>query len=97
MLAQSELCLSAYPSEISHLDDDHPETFKYLKSGGFSVQIREGKPFGKIPVDKACEETVNKDTQTAVGTKGFSLKAGAVNKYYLVAEYRSIFLKLLSA
>ena len=27
-------------------------------------------------------------------TKRFSLKAGAVSKYYLVAEYRSIFLRL---
>ena len=87
--------LLAYVSEMSHLEEEHPEAFKYLKSGGFSVQIGEGNPFGKIPVDQACEETVNKDTQTAGGTKGFSLKAEAVSKYYLVAEYRSIFLRLM--
>ena len=87
--------LSAYVSEMSHLEEEHPEAFKYLRSGGFSVQIGEGNPFGKVPVDQACEETVNRDTQTAGGTKGFSLKAGAVSKYYLVAEYRSIFLRLM--
>ena len=54
-----------------------------------------GNPFGKIPVDQACEETVNKDTQTHGGTKGFSLKPKAVTKYYLVAEYRSIFMRNL--
>ncbi|CAH3143072.1 unnamed protein product [Porites evermanni] len=32
---------------------------------------------------------------TAGGTKGFSLKAGAVSKYYIVSEFRSIFLKQL--
>ena len=38
------------------------------------------------------EETVNKDTQTSGGTKGFSLKLGAVSRFYMVAEYRSMFL-----
>ena len=36
---------------------------------------------------------MNKDTQTAGGTKGFSLKAGAVTKYYINAEHRSTCLK----
>ena len=66
-----------------------------LKSGGFAVQLGEDNPFGKMPVDQACEETVNKDTQTPGGIKGFSLKPKAVNKYYLVAEYRSIFMRKL--
>ena len=83
--------LSAYVSEMSHLEEEHPEAFKYLKSGGLPVQIAEGNPFGKVPVDQACEETVNKDTQTAGGTKGLSLEAGAASKYYLVAEYRRRF------
>ena len=61
--------LSAYVSEMSHLEEEQPEAFKYLKSGGFSVQIGEDNPFGKVPVDQACEETVNKDTQTAGAPK----------------------------
>ena len=63
--------------------------------GGFVVQIGEHNPFGKIPVDQACEETITRDTQTAGGTKGFSLKPKAVSKYYLVAEYRGIFIRNL--
>ena len=58
-------------------------------NAGFSVQLGEKNPFGRIPI----EETVNKDTQTAGGTKGFSLKPGAISKYYLTAEYRSTSLK----
>ena len=50
-------------------------------------------PFGRIPVDQTCEETVNRDTQTPGGTKGFSLKPGAVRKYYLIAEYRNVFMR----
>ena len=45
--------------------------------------------------DQTIEETINKDTQTAGGTKGFSLKSGAVKKYYLNAEHRSLFLRQL--
>jgi hypothetical protein len=46
--------------------------------------------FGRIPVDQTIEETANKDTQTAGGTKRFSLKSAAVSRYYLTAEFRSI-------
>lgn len=48
--------------------------------------------FGRIPVDQTLEETVNKDTQTPGGTKSFSLKPGAVQRYYLTAEFRTLFL-----
>jgi len=32
---------------------------------------------------------VNKDTQTSGGTKGFSLRPGAVSRYYFTAEHRA--------
>ena len=66
-----------------------------LCKGGFSVQLGGINPFGKIPVDQTIEETINNDTHTPGGTKGFSLKHDAVQKYYLNAEYRSIFLRQL--
>ena len=59
------------------------------------MQIGNNNPFGRIPVYQTIEETVNKDTQTAGGTKGFSLKPAADTKYYLTAEYRSTCLKHL--
>ena len=63
--------------------------------GGFSVQIGSHNPFGRIPVDQTIEETINKDTQTPGGTKVFSLKPGAVARYYMTSEYRSTFLRQL--
>ena len=77
---------------MSHLSKEHPVAFKYISSGGLSVQLSNSNPFGRVPVDQTCEETVNKDTQTSGGTKGFSLKPNAVSKYYLVEGYRSTFL-----
>jgi len=70
---------------MSHLDTEHPDVAAYLRSGGFSVQIGDCNSFDRIPVYQACEETVDKDTQTP-GTKGFSLEPAAVGKYYLIAE-----------
>ena len=80
--------LSAYLSEMSHLPKEHPDAFKYVSSGGFSVQLGNSNPFETVPVDQTCEETVNKDIQTSGGAKGFNLKPNAVSKYYLVAGYR---------
>ena len=46
-------------------------------------------PFVIIAVDQTTEEKVNKDTQTAGGIRGFSLKPGAVSRYYLTAQHRA--------
>ena len=80
---------SVYLSDMSSLEDKHPGTYQHFLNGGFSVQIGDKNPFGKIPLDQAIEETVNKDTQTAGGIKEFSLKPSALKKYYLTVEYRS--------
>ncbi|KAK3741541.1 hypothetical protein QZH41_002925 [Actinostola sp. cb2023] len=87
--------LTVYYAQMTRLPEDHPDIYNHFMDGGFSVQLGDCNPFAKIPVDQATEETVNKDTQTAGGTKGFSLKPGTVSKYYLTAEYRSTFLKQL--
>ena len=59
------------------------------------MQMSSSNLFGKAPVDQAIEEAVNKDTKTAGGTKEFSLRPGAVAKFYLTSEYRSTFLNQL--
>ena len=52
------------------------------------VQLGPKNPFGRIPLDQAVEETVNKDTQTAGGTKGFILKPVAVSCYLILPYSR---------
>lgn len=87
--------LTYYYATMSRLPIEHPEVHAHFMLGGFSVQIGSQNPFGRIPVDQTIEETVNKDTQTPGGTKGFSLKGGAVARYYLTSEYRSRYLRQL--
>jgi len=85
--------LSVYLAQMSRLVYDHPEIYKQMMDGGFSVQLSDNNPFGRVPVDQTLEETINKDTQTAGGTKGFSLNTSAVARYYLSAEFRSVVLR----
>ena len=87
--------LPYYYAVMSRLPIDYPEVHAHFIQGGFSVQLGSRNPFGRIPVDQTIEETVNKDMQTSGGTKGFSLKPGAVTKYYLTSEYRCAYLRQL--
>ena len=63
------ICITAWNITFTRETPGHLE---YFRSGGFSVQMSEDNPFGRIPVDQTSEETVNKDTQTSRGTKGQS-------------------------
>ena len=72
---------------------DHPVVHVQLENGRFSVKLGRQNPFGRILVDQIIEETINKDTKTPEGSKGFSLKPAALSRYYLTVEYRSTCLK----
>ena len=63
--------------------------------GHFSVQLAGRSPFTRILVDQTIDVTFNKDTKTTGIITRFILKTGAVNRFYLTAEYRCAFLDQL--
>ena len=73
----------------------HPELDEHFYTGGFSTQLSNATPFGKILIDQTIKETINKYTQMAGGTKIFSLKASTVAKYYITSEYRSSCVRMM--
>ncbi|KAG1651429.1 hypothetical protein GQR58_027101 [Nymphon striatum] len=87
--------LPVYYAQMTQLEQTCPDLHTHFLNGGFSVQLRQANPFAKIAIDQTVEETVNKDTQTAGGTKGFSLKQSALTWYYLTAEHRAEALRQL--
>jgi len=87
--------LPVYYAEMSQLRNDHPEVLQHFLEGEFSVQLGEKNPFAKIPLDQTIEETANRDTKVAGGVRKYSLKPGAVSRFFLTAEYRSSFLRHL--
>ena len=58
---------------MSRLPIGLPEVHQQFMQGSFNVQFGRQNPFGRIHVDQNIEDTVNRDTQTAGGTEGFSL------------------------
>ena len=52
----------------------HPDVHEYLADRNFSTEIANSNLFGFNTVDQTIEETINKDTQTPSGTKGFRTK-----------------------
>ena len=84
--------LPVYYAEMTNLPSEHPDVYSNFMAGKFAVQLAEESPFGRIPVDQTTEVTVNKDTKTSGGETKFSLKTGAVNRFYMTAEYRCSFL-----
>lgn len=65
--------LPFFYAQISRLHETYPDLHDTFQRGGFSVQMSHSNPFALIAVDQTTEETVNEDTQTAGGTRGFSL------------------------
>lgn len=77
---------------MSNLSTKRPEVYEEFLKRHFSCQLGEKNPFCRIPMDQAIYKTANKDTQTAGGTKRFSLRVrpGEVSRFYLTSEYRSM-------
>ena len=78
---------------MSKLPQRLPDIFEDFQNGVFSVQIGKENSFGRIPIDQATEETVNKDTKSKGGITKYSFKPGAVNCFYLTAEYRNRYIR----
>ena len=77
MISKTVLDVSLIPihyGEMTSLPEGNPDVFEYFQSKVFSVHIGDHNPFGQIPADQTMTETVNKETQTAGETQGFSLK-----------------------
>lgn len=87
--------LPVYYAQMTSLHDHFPDVQLQFESGAFSVQLSDLNTFGRIPVDQTIEETINKDTKTPGGIKGFSRNFAAVKRHFINAETKSGCLKQL--
>ena len=88
MIAQSRY-LPVYWAEMMTLETTHPDAYALLNSGEFAVQRSLDSKFAQVAVGMAIEQTVNKDTKTSGGIIGFSLKPGAVERWFVTAHERA--------
>ena len=87
--------LPYYYTQMSQQPTTHPDVHAEFMQGGFSVQFGSTNPFGRIPVDQMIKQTTNKNIQTPRGTKEFSLKPGALSRYYFTADYMVVQMRML--
>ena len=50
--------MTYYALELENIQNGKPEVIEYLKNGAFSANCT-GKPFSRVALDKALEQTVN--------------------------------------
>ena len=79
-----------YSAQMATLPVDHRDVHWNLWKVIFSVQVAGESPFGRILVDHTIDVSVNKDNEDRDHDK-----TGAVNRFYLTAEYRCAFLDQL--
>lgn len=96
MLSTTQDHMSAYYSDMTSLPDEHPEVHEFMRNGGVSVQLSNDNTFGRIPVDKTLEETINKDTHLGYRGLCFNLNLEPYRgTNYLTAEFRTLLLRSL--
>ena len=74
--------LPVYWIEMSQLlITTHPYVFNELINGHFGVQRQDSHGFAQVACDMTIEQTVNRDTKTSGGVKGFSNNQGATDRW----------------
>ena len=88
---------SYYWANMTTLEEWHPDAYRQLCEGNFSVQFSDSVGFSQTAVDQTIEQTFNRDTKTKRGIIGFSLKKGAVERWVFTAHTRATILEDLKS
>ena len=73
-------CMTYYALELENMLNEKPEVIEYLKNGAFSVN-RTGKPFSRIAVNMALQQTINAEAKNRLkGIMAFADINSAINK-----------------
>ena len=80
------LCIRAKLGEMLNLKQNYSYTYREFAAGNFCVQLSPNS-FSRVEADKVIETTVNWDTKTSGGLKGFSTKSIKVNRWMLNATH----------
>ena len=81
--------LTYFLGDMLQLNKSFPEIYEQVIVGNFAAQLSSDKLFSRIETDKVIEMTLNKDTKTPGGTRGFSTNVGAVQRWKLNGSYRA--------
>ena len=66
-----------------------PEVYQEFQSGNHPVKRSDNSTFNQVWTDMGLEQSLNRDSKTSGGIVGFTLKQGAVDRWFLMAHERS--------
>ena len=68
-----------YVADMRALEEQHPQSFQHLVSGGFVVRRTNNHNFNAVSTDQALEQTINREGKNQGGIIGLTLRKKALN------------------
>ena len=75
--------IPVYVDEMRGLQQQHPESYKFLQEGGFVARRSEERSFNCVATDQALEQTINREGKSEGGVVGLTLKKGALIRWLM--------------
>jgi len=80
--------LPVYLADMGQLEQKHPEVYQRFIEGEHAIS-RSSQPFAKVWTDMALEQSINLDSKSKGGIVGISLKADALQRWFLTSHERA--------
>ena len=80
--------LPVYLADMGQLEQKHPEVYQWFIKGEHAIS-RSSQPFAKVWTDMALEQSINLDSKSKGGIVGISLKADALQRWFLTSHERA--------
>ena len=87
--------MTYYTLELEKIQNEKPEVIEYFKNGAFSLNCT-GKPFSRVAVDMALEQTINAEGKNRLkGIIAFADINSAVNRWQVTSSMKTQVIKSL--
>ncbi|XP_056138321.1 uncharacterized protein tdrd12 [Lampris incognitus] len=90
--------MPVYIAEMKALEKSQPESYRFLREGGFVVRRSDNRNFNCVATDQALEQTINREGKSQGGIVGFTLRKGALKRWlitrHVTSEYRNAMIEL---
>ena len=77
-----------YLKEMRELKQTHPFAYERVKNGEFTIQQQDRYAYSATAADQVIEQTINKDSKSAGGIVGITMRPNAVTKWILSHSQR---------
>ncbi|KAK1904701.1 Beta-glucanase [Dissostichus eleginoides] len=81
--------MPVYIAEMKALEKSQPDSYKFMREGGFVVRRSDERNFNCVATDQALEQTINREGKGQGGIIGFTLRKGALKRWLITRHVTS--------